>query len=1532
MRLADAFDLGHGLELDGVEAFNVVLTLVITAIIVASLLVALWRSTFRTVRLDDAHKLEAPTTTFDLSGFTLNEQKAAVSAAHARYRGVAIDEGGYKKAVRWRIQLLAVLSTAVIVIDGFWLVLGGQGTLRHGCRLAIVVDIVLWVVLLGITLLPLRTQKGWAHVSQLAALTTVTASTHVLRVLIPANFDSTGFLASERRAADFTGTLGKDLALPPVNHFRVAAMLLSLVAFGTTLTLPSGPRRVFAASLGEEEDLPMIRDQDAGASIFTILYAGWCTPLMLKAHRQGSISETDVPVLGVSMRAAVLHARMTLRNRSQGKLTKETSSSQKAWRLFGSLLRTNDQLLVIVLLTEFIGSVLAYLPPYLLWKIVNTMEESEAQGEPRALSFRRNLVYIVTFFVGQLLQMYSSSIAQMTAAATLKNRIKAQLNTLLLSKALRRKDFTSAAKPRTPAEGAGGVVDDTTSRRGRNSGGGKRVEEGDIDISSRSKVIALHTIDVQRVLELVQSSFSIISSPVEIVTGSVLLFRLLGIGGFIGLAMAVVPVPLVYLVGKMQTARQVALMNARDARTAALSEGTQAIRMVKLGAWESRVTARILDARETELKYMRLLFSLQVIIRLIGELSTILIVLVAFAWSTLVEGRALTPGIAFASFVVLKKLRRSIEFLPQTVTESIQSFVSLRRVAVYLDSPEIDPPPRESLDDASNEPSDAAPPVVLDHVTVGWPVFAGFGATGPPTPSDFYLRELSISFVPGKLNLICGRVGSGKTLLLLSLLSEVEILSGRVYCPRSPADAIIQSDVAQILQPERWISSKLVAYAPQQAVIVNGSIRLNILWDLRLNQERYDATLHACGLLPDLAAFEDGDRTEVGEGGIGLSGGQKARIGLARAVYSRAQTLLLDDVLSAVDAHTAVFIHRELLQGPLLEDRTVLLVSHQVQLVASSAALVVLLADGQLRFKGDSAQFLASRYYTGLLEKSRSPDTLAAETTSTARASPSSGRNADTASKESIRKGSEARKGSHTSATKAAPKQPRKLVEEEKRERGTIAPKVWKAYFRAAGGARIVVPTALMIIICELWVIVPAGWLAAMTADTTRRESGSTHSLAWWLQGYALLSIGGAIVNNSRFLFVFFLALFACRQIFERALVTLFASPLRFFDMTPRGRIMSRFGSDVQLVDEQLSWPLGHISGRSVAFFLSCVVVSVKGSPLFLLVVALLAPAYNWVSIHLRVVVRDVRRLGQTSKSPVVQTFSDVLAGLAVIRAFGSVETTMQTFYQRLDHNIRFDNLQLYRWSGTAMGTFSAIQLFVAACFIASKDGTLSFLLDLGGQIQTIVSTIGRLEYCMVAVERLTEFADLPIEAPEIVEPRPPTSWPQHGEVAFKDVRVRYAPELPDVLRGVSFKVEGGRKVGIVGATGSGKSTAVNSLFRFVELAGGSIEIDGIDISKIGLKDLRSRIHIVPQDPVILSGSLRDAVDMFHQHTDAEILAALTKVHLITPPCSKLDRRVPDGEAAAWTENGDMRKASISPSASPRAARTCRTDNASWSA
>lgn len=301
----------------------------------------------------------------------------------------------------------------------------------------------------------------------------------------------------------------------------------------------------------------------------------------------------------------------------------------------------------------------------------------------------------------------------------------------------------------------------------------------------------------------------------------------------------------------------------------------------------------------------------------------------------------MTPSKAFASLAVFNELRFALNALPDVFVSGLESLVSLRRIEKFLAQPEIQLPHPVMQPPASV--------ISLRSATVRWPV-ATTGAdssdgerslpqtprTGASTPfgGTFALRDVSVDFVPGELNLICGPLGSGKTLLIQSLLGEADVLTGQVICPRSSPDGIFTfAEDHSVLTRDTWVVPGQVAYVPQAAWLQNASIRSNILFGLPMDQQRYDSTLEACSLTKDLAALDDGDQTEIGERGIGLSGGQKHRVSLARAVYSRAGVLLLDDVLSAVDAHTAHHIYTHCLLGPLLKGRTVLLVSHHAQLI-----------------------------------------------------------------------------------------------------------------------------------------------------------------------------------------------------------------------------------------------------------------------------------------------------------------------------------------------------------------------------------------------------------------------------------------------------------------------------------------------------------------------------------------------------------------------------------------------------------------------
>jgi ABC-type multidrug transport system fused ATPase/permease subunit len=417
------------------------------------------------------------------------------------------------------------------------------------------------------------------------------------------------------------------------------------------------------------------------------------------------------------------------------------------------------------------------------------------------------------------------------------------------------------------------------------------------------------------------------------------------------------------------------------------------------------------------------------------------VTLVSFWHFAVWRNQTLSPSIAFTSISVFNEMRFALNALPETFINMLQSIVSLRRIERYLQGVEI--APVSQLDGASH-------PISIKSATLSWAQARTVSASGSASSSaastparKFMLVDISADFPAGELSLICGKLGSGKTLLLLSLLGEADILTGQVLCPRSPPDALA-SFAKQTPTMEDWIVPGACAYVPQAAWLRNASIKDNILFNLPYNEQRYQKTLEVCALVSDLEILEDGDESEIGERGVNLSGGQKARVSLARAVYSRASVLLLDDVLSAVDAHTAQHLYTECLKGDLMRGRTVILVSHHVALCAPGAAYVVALDNGRLSYAGNSSSFMNSTVMSTLVQSKTHTVDDAEDPEAIADDKAEPGSSSETASTITAI-------ASDSKQAKDKKKGPRKLVEEEKRAVGRVSSEIWMTYFRAVG-------------------------------------------------------------------------------------------------------------------------------------------------------------------------------------------------------------------------------------------------------------------------------------------------------------------------------------------------------------------------------------------------------------------------------------------------------------------------------------------------
>ncbi|GAA6024648.1 hypothetical protein JCM8202_000420 [Rhodotorula sphaerocarpa] len=1274
-----------------------------------------------------------------------------------------------------------------------------------------------------------------------------------------------------------------------------------------------------------------------------ILFA-WISPVLRSSYQVDIISEETLPSLPATDRAKNGWDRI----RASEHLM---DAAPKGWNaLLWRLVVVNQRLFIWQIILSAMNAVLYYAPAFFLQKLVHFLETREERAERGDTSLHWGYVYCVGLLMGSVFETLVSGQLWFVSNSMLSTRIRVQLNSLIFNKTLRRKDVSGISNVRTRASA-------TSSDDEGSDAESDEVDEGDAVTApvfkSKNSVTNLFAIDSERVSDFVTWSSSLYDAPIEILIGTIFLYGLIGYAALIGISVAIFFLPLNNWASRSFTVTQDRLMATRDRRVSLMNEVLSSIRMIKFYAFERAFEKRILAARSDELAALRYNYFLEVSFQGIWTISPILCVLVSF-WaytSPFLMNRVLTPSTAFAALAVWNELRFALNVVPDILQSALQSLVSLRRMEAYLRMPEIEHLP--PVDDSANDEPPQTPPDVADeepvrfeHATITWPSDQTDAEKEAVAEDDaveqvktFELQDLSIDFPKGALTLVCGRLGSGKTLLLLSLLGEVDVLEGSVTCPRSSPSAIAlpSLDWDSYLTERNWIAPGHVAFVPQTAWLQNASIRNNICFGLPFREDRYKATLEACSLLSDMAILEDGDQTEIGEKGINLSGGQKARVSLARAVYSRASLLLLDDILSAVDAHTAAHIYERCLKGPLLAGRTVILVSHHVQITAAGAALVITLANGRVAFQGNAEEFLESDGYKAIAGgddkdglddlpqtpgeikkpfparkpslastpsaasfKPRSFAQVAAHaanktlppSSSTEVTSASEGGDDDESDSDPTIDGDEPKMNGKLLSTPAkapaAEKKPRKLVEEESRAVGRVSGAVWKLYLGMMGGILFWFCFAVIFAGAKLSDVAQTWWLGVWAGASDNPEQA--RSTNYYLVLYAILSVTAVVIETLQWFVLYSGTLRVSSKLHERLLHAVLRAPLRWFDSQALGRIVNRFSKDLEGIDATLPDNLG----RSLMYFLGVITtltVVATSAPTFLIGFAILFVAYYHHAKLFAHSAREFRRLDSVSKSPLFSVYTEAIAGVAVIRAFGSSARFMALMLERATTNVTF-YWYLWgtnRWLSMRFSLLSALVVGLTGyVLIAAGDKmdaalagfTLTFALNISNDILFLVRRYTSLELSMVAVERLKEFSEIKQEAAEIVEPRPPAHWPQ-GHIEVNKLRIRYAPELPDVLQDLTFSVKAGEKIGIVGSTGCGKSTLAASFFRFVEAHSGSIVVDGIDISKIGLLDLRSRLTIVPQDPVILSGSLRSTLDMFEQYEDAEIFDALRRVHLI---------------------------------------------------
>ncbi|KAF9459133.1 multidrug resistance-associated ABC transporter [Collybia nuda] len=1385
--------------------------------------------------------------------------------------GYEIEGVAFWDKMRWRKLLISLLLATISVADTIPLVWSlvvdePKATIVHAFSLAFSIYVFV------LTLRAVNQNIASEHsnfVLHLTTLTTIAVTLLGVIAILPA-----------------TSPTAPVEINPILRAIRNVKLSLYTIVCLAAFVMPRGPplhfppemiyseKTVLESTNTEEENVCGV----SAASPWDALLFSYSTKVVWLSNVVRSFEPGDLPIIPAYLRATVNYAKM---RKGLQEIHLQLGSWRpkpgSGWSLGYQLLRLNSGDLLAVLVLGSTSAVLVYTPALVLQRFIAYLEVDESREDTAWGWFYVIALFavnVVNFIVTAQLWSLSTTIVQL--------RLKTQLNSILFAKTLVRKDVASSA-PSSVDAGEGGPVQPITEDDAETLG-----EKPEDEFSSKAQIMTLMTTDVDRVSALATRSF-LVAAPVEIAFATYLLYHLLGVSCFVGLAAVCLFIPLNHIAGKIIIGAQEKLMKARDERVSLMNEILGGIRMLKFMAWERKYEAKVLGVRDKELKTQRLNYIVETLWGAIWGGAPILVTLVSFWHFTMVRRQILSPSIAFTSVsdFIFSEIRYPLTFFPEVLTKSLQTFVSLKRIETYLQGEEVLHVP----------PSDhQSQNIAFQSCTVTWSRTKP-SRSGSSPRSRFILADLTLNFPLGELSLICGKLGSGKTLLLLgtfliiTLLGEADTLSGQILCPRSPPDTLASFSGTQITE-ENWIVQGICAYVPQTAWLRNASLKDNIVFSLPFDKKRYQRTLEVCALTSDLEILEDGDESEIGERGVNLSGGQKARVSLARAVYSRASILLLDDVLSAVDAHTADYLYHECLKGELMCGRTVILVSHHVQLCTPGASYVVALDNGRLQFQGDRELFQSSSVMRNLVHSTDL--TGGGEDTVT-------GPGGVTRVKE-LNLDITSTSGTVTpepSLIKSEKREPRKLIEEEKRAVGLISRDVWRTYFKACGNGWYWSLFLLVVFVASLSPVLENGWIRYWAS---RAEENDTKGPSFYIAVYAAVTAVGLIIGTIRFFVLFKGSIRASRILYKKMLKAILFANMRFHDTVSRGRVLNRFGKDFEGIDSTLADDFIQTTIHAVASMVTIVTLTIVGGYRSGIAVGLLLAGYYKTAKVYSQASRDMRRLDSVTRSPLYTIYDETISGVTVLRAFGAstkflrdmlccVDTNSIPFYWMWGAN-RWVSIRFNLFSACISGV-TALMILVTPSINASLAGfALTFAYTITIDIVFVVRRFVNLEQSMVALERVKEYTDISQEPPEFMEPRPPASWPSSGAIVCKDLVVRYDHDLPDILHGLNFEVLPGEKIGILGRTGSGKSTLAMSFFRFVEAAAGQIIIDGIDISGIGLTDLRRRLTIIPQDPTILSGSLRSTLNIFDEFGDADIFEALRRVHLI--PSERTNEDVTD--------------------------------------
>ncbi|KAI0439378.1 multidrug resistance-associated protein [Xylaria telfairii] len=1287
----------------------------------------------------------------------------------------------------------------------------------------------------------------------------------------------------------------------------VVEFSLTTLLFAMALTTRKGNKTV----LMEWED-NIEPSREPLASVFSLVTFSWIDPILWQGYKEPLEMEKVWNLIPRDKAASVLaHYRQVKKTTSLAfhlaKYFKGMLIAQCLWAVFSGMIAFAPTLLLRAILQYVETPYMA--PRNVLWLLVILLPVTDilrSISDNQALWIGRKIcIRIRAIIIGEI---YAKALRRKAASGAHSVLGKTEGDDAKETKFQKLKSFLGLRKKgkKTTQD-----IDAVTKDEGK----------GSDEQANLGTIINLMSVDSFKISECTSYlHFLLASAPTMLFVSIGLLWQVMGLSAIPGLIVMALLLPVNISLAKGFNYTQKKIMAATDKRIHTTNEILQNIRIIKYFAWEGRFGAIVDEKRRDELRALRNRYLVWALAVAIWNTVPILITFFSFLMYTKIERKPLYPSVAFTAISLFLLLRIPLDQLGDMLAHVQEAKVSVDRVEEFLMEEETEKYHQLGQDNVTEE---GRKMIGFRDATFIWGNKNAVAADGSVA---FRLLDLDVDFKIGKLNIIGGPTGSGKTSMLMALLGEMTLTKGKVFLPGGRSREDVRSDPATGL-------ADTCAYVAQTAWLVNANIKENILFSSAYDEKRYRDVLVACALERDLEILDNGDETLVGENGITLSGGQKQRISLARAVYSNSQHLLLDDCLSAVDSHTAKWIFSNCINGPLMKGRTCILVTHNTTLCVPLSDYVVLLDNGRVAIQGSSLDIIESgKLGEEIRNKSRPGSPPVSRVPSRA---PSS---VGEESGDTLINDGDENANARAAAKKSTSKQDAMV---EDKATGAVKWPVMKLYLSAMGRwwfwvIAVVVFTTQQLsgVASNIWIKEWANQYVSEIEQVSRiqfsivsQNSASPSvsrsyfaSIAQYAKGtavsmfgpnpdysmmdvpevnvdyylaiLALIGIAGALLALVRDLWLFYGSLTASWKLHNRLMTAVSRAKFKFFDVTPLGQLMNRFSKDLEAIDQEVAGVAIGVMTCAMGIVITVILIAAI-TPGFLVAAVFITALFVFVAMFYLRASRDLKRLESVNRSPLFQQFGETLSGVTTIRAYGDERRFIRDNLSRINKQSRpFIFLwAANRWLSFRTDVLGDLVAFFAGVFVITSLGkidsgsaglSLSYAIGFSENILWLIRLYAMNEQNMNSVERVKEYLDVEQEPPAIDEKnRPPLNWPAHGSVEFIGYSTRYRKELDPVLRDVTFKIEPRQKVGIVGRTGAGKSSLTLAIFRALEAEAGKILIDDVDVGMIGLQDLREAITIVPQDPTLFSGTIRTNLDPFDLYTTEEMFSALRKVHLI---------------------------------------------------